>query len=264
MSPTPIAGRIFGHVIKNNCLIPVTARLFVVALLLTCAACKTGQQTAANSKSIAVENRTLEKDERKLFLADLAKNYPPYTQLSVNFTLKGKIENQEQYFQGSIQSTPDLLEITMTDAVFLSPLITLKIGKERVTLKDHARNKTETLPRAEYQWVELFGRYFPVVFFEPLMRGFFPVIFTSDETKLSQTPAGEIQLRGETAVFEFAGYCNNKRLEKLFYRDKAKNDVIAFQMGKFFEDRPYPQALKIELVNKDDFLTMNFKNLKVK
>jgi len=236
--------------------------LFATVFIFATVTCKTSQTSVTNAPS--VENRVLDKDERKQFLADLAKNYPAYAQLTVNFTLKGKIENQEQYFEGSIRSTPDLLEITMTDAVFLSPLMTLKIGKERVTLKDHARNKTETIPRAQYQWVELFGRYFPVIFFEPLMRGFLPVIFTADETKLSKTPAGEIQLRGETAIFEFAGYCNNKNLEKLFYRDKIKNDVIAFQMGKFFKDRPYPQALKIELVNKDDFLTMTFKNLRVK
>jgi hypothetical protein len=71
---------------------------------------------------------------------------------------------------------------------FSHPLLTLEIGDNTVSMKDHARNKKESIARKDYQWVELFGRSFPVSFFEPLMRGFVPADATAAQSTYLSTP----------------------------------------------------------------------------
>jgi hypothetical protein len=201
--------------------------------------------------------------EARAFRKDAAAFYGSYKTLSVSFTLKGKVNGEELYYEGELSSTDKSLKINLKDAVFLSPLITLEIGKDRVTLKDHARNKTETIPRADYQWVELFGRSFPIRFFEPLMRGFLPEDALAEDSTFAKTPAGEILVRSYNNSFEAAMYFAEARLKKIFYRDKVKGEILIFHLGTPFKNRSYPQTLKIEHSRMNDYLALTFRGLRV-
>ena len=205
----------------------------------------------------------LGKKEREKFLAEAALNYPPYRTLRVAFTLKGKVDNQELYYEGELNATPTNLKIKLTDAVFLSPLLTLEIGESKVTLKDHARNKIESIPRADYQWVELFGRSFPVRFFEPLMRGFLPEDTSAKDTILQNTAGGDTLARVNNNAFEAALYFYEAKLRKIFYRDKLRGEILVFEMVSFFRNRTYPQKMRIEHSRSNDYLQLDFKNLRV-
>lgn len=215
-----------------------------------------GTQGAASADELA-------KKDRLSFIEASRNEYPQYKNLTVDFTLKGRVSNEELYYTGELEATADHLKIKLKDAVFLSPLLTLDIGKVKVTLKDHARNKTESIPRADYQWVELFGRSFPVRFFEPLMRGYLPEDASGAESAYARTSAGDILVRSDNDSFEAAMYFNEARLKKIFYRDKLKGEILVFYLGNFFKKRIYPQTLKIEHSRSNDFLTMEFKGLNV-
>lgn len=205
----------------------------------------------------------LGKKERDKFLAEATLNYAPYRSLRVAFTLKGKVDNQELYYEGELSATPTNLKIKLTDAVFLSPLLTLEIGENKVTLKDHARNKTESIARADYQWVELFGRSFPVRFFEPLMRGFLPGDASAKDTTFQNTAGGDTLARVNDGAFEAALYFNEAKLRKIFYRDKQRGEILVFEMSAFFKNRTYPQKMRIEHSRSNDYLLLDFKGLRV-
>lgn len=205
----------------------------------------------------------LSKAETQQFFAETASRYPQYKSLAVSFTLKGKVNNEELYYEGELSAKGDDLRIHLKDAVFLSPLLTLDIGKERVKLKDHARNKTETMLRSEYQWVDLFGRAFPLRFFEPLMRGFLPADANDRESSFAKTSAGEILVRANNPSYEAAMYFSNASLQKIFYRDKVRGEILVFYLGNFFKKRAYPQTLKIEHSRTNDHLTLAFRGLRV-
>lgn len=205
----------------------------------------------------------LDKKEREKFLSEAALNYPPYRSLRVGFMLKGKVDNQELYYEGELNASTAALKIRLTDAVFLSPLLTLEIGETRVTLKDHARNKTESIARADYQWVELFGRSFPVRFFEPLMRGFLPEDASAKNTTLQRTAGGDTLARVNNNAFEAALYFNEAKLKKIFYRDKLRGEILVFELASFFKNRTYPQKMRIEHLRSNDYLQLDFKGLRV-
>lgn len=205
----------------------------------------------------------LQKKDRLAFIDSSRKEYPVYKNLAVDFTLKGRVSGEELFYMGELEATADNLRIKLKDAVFLSPLLTLDIGKAKVTLKDHARNKTDSIPRADYQWVELFGRSFPVRFFEPLMRGYLPEDASAADSAFARTTAGEVLVRSDNDSFEAAMYFGEARLKKIFYRDKMKGEILVFYLGSFFKNRAYPQTLKIEHSRSNDFLTLEFKGLKV-
>lgn len=205
----------------------------------------------------------LSKKEVQQFFDEAGARYPQYKSLSVSFTLKGKVNNEELYYEGELSASGDDLRIHLKDAVFLSPLLTLDVGKDRVRLKDHARNKTETVPRAEYQWVDLFGRAFPLRFFEPLMRGFLPADATDRESSFAKTSAGEILVKSSNSSYEAAMYFQDAALKKIFYRDKLRGEILVFHMANFFKKRNYPQVLKIEHSRTNDHLTLSFRGLRV-
>ncbi len=232
--------------------------LFLVFSLLRGSCGETKKPIQANANADEISNK-----EAEAFRKDAAAIYAPYKTLSVSFTLKGKVSNEELYYEGDLSSTATGLKIGMKDAVFLSPLLSLDIGKEKVTLKDIARNKTQTIPRAEYQWVELFGRTFPVRFFEPLMRGYLPEDALSPDSSFARTPAGEVLVRSDNNSFEAAMYFTDLKLTKIFYRDKLRGEILIFHLAKPFKNRQYPQTLKIEHSRANDFLTLNFKGLRV-
>lgn len=215
-----------------------------------------GTQNAASADELA-------KKDRLAFIDSSSKEYPAYKNLTVDFTLRGRVSGEELYYLGELEATADNLKIKLKDAVFLSPLLTLDIGKVKVTLKDHARNKTDSIPRADYQWVELFGRSFPVRFFEPLMRGYLPGDASAAESAFARTTAGEVLVRSDNDSFEAAMYFSESRLKKIFYRDKLKGEILVFYLGSFFKKRAYPQTLKIEHSRSNDFLTLEFKGLNV-
>jgi hypothetical protein len=205
----------------------------------------------------------LGKSERDQFLASSANNYPAYRSLRVAFTLKGKVDNQELYYEGELSATESNLKIRLTDAVFLSPLLTLDIGESKVTLKDHARNKTESIARSDYQWVELFGRSFPVRFFEPLMRGYLPPDAAAGGTVLQKTAGGDTLARVNTNAFEAALYFNEAKLRKIYYRDKLRGEILVFEMSAFFKNRTYPQKMRIEHSRSNDYLELSFRGLRI-
>lgn len=205
----------------------------------------------------------LSKKDAQEFVQNASGRYAQYKNLKVNFTLKGKVNNEELYYEGELSATPDNLKIHLKDAVFLSPLITLDIGKERVRFKDHARNKTESVPRAEYQWVDLFGRAFPLRFFEPLMRGFLPADATDRESTFAETSAGEVLVRANNDSYEAAMYFKETALRKIFYRDKVRGEILVFYLGDFFKKRTYPQNLKIEHSQTNDHIALTFRALRV-
>ncbi len=228
-----------------------------LALLLGCggnAAVKTSAAGAADS---------LSDQEVEAFRRGLTATYPAYKTLKVSFTLKGKVDNQELYYEGEMSATPASLTLKLTDAVFLSPLLTLEIGEATVTLKDHARNKRESIARKDYQWVELFGRSFPVRFFEPLMRGFVPTDAMAPASTYLSTPGGDTQVRATNDSYEAALYFNENKLRKIFYRDKLRGEILVFQIGTLFKTRAYPQKLRIEHSRSNDYLTLDFKGLRV-
>lgn len=228
-----------------------------LALVIGCggnASVKTGASVSADS---------LSEKEAEAFRRGITATYLPYKSLKVAFTLKGKVDNQELYYEGEMSATAASLTLRLTDAVFLSPLLTLEIGENTVTLKDHARNKKESIPRKDYQWVELFGRSFPVSFFEPLMRGFVPADATAVSSTYLATPAGDTQVRATTDSYEAALYFNENKLRKIFYRDKLRGEILVFQIGKLFKIRAYPQTMRIEHSRSNDYLTLDFKGLRV-
>jgi len=211
----------------------------------------------------AAKADTLSAQQAEAFRREIAAVYPTYKNLKVSFTLKGKVDNQELYYEGQLSATPTSLTLRLTDAVFLSPLLTLEIGESTVTMKDHARNKKESIARKDYQWVELFGRLFPVSFFEPLMRGFVPADATAPQSTYVSTQGGDTQVRSVNDSYEAALYFNENRLRKIFYRDKLRGEILVFQLGTLFKNRAYPQSMRIEHSRTNDYLTLNFKNLQV-
>lgn len=236
----------------------IAAITLAVFILQTCA-------TAAEKQSaISQESaNALTKQELAAFRTEVAKNYPAYKRLKVQFTLKGKIDSQELFYEGEISATEKNLQILLKDAVFLSPLLSVNFGADTVIVKDIARNKTQRLVREEYSWVELFGRSFPVRFFEPMMRGFLPQDATAAESTYERTSAGEILVRSRTDNFEAALYFSGGVLTKLFYRDKTRGEILVFNLASPFKERNYPKTLSIELTRSTDFLKLNFKGLRV-
>lgn len=236
----------------------IAAITLAVLILQTC-------QTAANEKNpiSEVSANALTKQELAAFRAEVARNYPPYKKLKVQFTLKGKIDSQELFYEGEITATEKNLQILLKDAVFLSPLMSVDFGADTVVVKDIARNKTERLGRKEYSWVVLFGRSFPVRFFEPMMRGFLPQDATAAESTYERTSAGEVLVRSRTDDFEAALYFSGGVLTKLFYRDKTRGEIFVFNLASPFKERNYPRVLSIELTRSTDFLKLNFKGLRV-
>ncbi len=233
------------------------AAVFILAVRATCGGDTVKTGPGADSPD------SLSKKDAQQFISETTARYAQYKSLSVSFTLKGKVNNEELYYEGELSAKGDDLRIHLKDAVFLSPLLTLEIGKERVKLKDHARNKTETVPRADYQWVDLFGRAFPLRFFEPLMRGFLPADATDRESAYARTSAGEVMVRANNTSYEAAMYFQNAALQKIFYRDKLRGEILVFHMGNFFKKRTYPQTLKIEHSRTNDYLTLAFRGLRV-
>lgn len=231
--------------------------LSVSAFRATC-----GGEIKTESKKIDSANALSDKEIAD-FKSALAVQYPAYTKLSVAFTLKGKVSNEELYYEGELSANATDLRIQLKDAVFLSPLLSLNIGSEKVTMRDIAHNKTQSVARADYQWVELFGRMFPVRFFEPLMRGLLPADATAAGSSYEKTAAGEVLVRSDNNAFEAALYFKDARLQKIFYRDKTQGEIIIFHIGAPFNDRAYPRAIKIELARSNDYLALNFKALRI-
>jgi len=244
--------------IANRWAVKLVPGALACVLLLAC-----GSGTTAVKSGAGTTADTLSGKEAEAFRHELALNYPTYKSLKVGFTLKGKVDNQELYYEGEMSATPAMLTIRLTDAVFLSPLLTLEIGENTVSMKDHARNKKESIARKDYQWVELFGRSFPVSFFEPLMRGFVPADATAAQSTYLRTPGGDTQVRSLNDSYEAALYFNDNRLRKIFYRDKLRGEILIFQLGTLFKTRAYPQSMRIEHSRTNDYLTLNFKNLRV-
>ena len=228
-----------------------------LALRATCGGAAVKKQQDAGAAD------DLTKKEAQKFIAEATSQYSAYRSLKVNFTLKGKVNDEELYYEGELSASGDDLRIHLKDAVFLSPLLTLDIGKERVKLKDHARNKTESVPRSEYQWVDLFGRAFPLRFFEPLMRGFLPGDATNKESSFAKTSGGEILVKTSNDSYEAAMYFQGSSLRKIFYRDKLRGEILVFHLANFFNKRAYPQILKIEHSRTNDHLTLSFRGLRV-
>lgn len=232
--------------------------LLATLLALSCSAPAVRPNTKESKTT-----QELGKIERQKFRLEASANYPTYRNLRVSFSLKGKVDNQELYYVGDLEANPVGLKIKLTDAIFLSPLMTLEIGQQKVTLKDHARNKTESIARADYQWVELFGRSFPVRFFEPLMRGYLPDDAFLPQSMLERTAGGEILSRIADDSFEAALYFYEAKLHKIFYRDKMRGEILIFELANFFKERVYPRKLRIEHSRQNDFLQLDFKNLRV-
>jgi len=238
-------------------------RYFLLCLLSVSAfRASCGGAKKIESKNIDSANALSDKEITD-FKKAIATQYPAYTKLSVAFTLKGKVSNEELYYEGELSANATDLRIQLKDAVFLSPLLSLNIGNEKVTMRDIAHNKTESVARADYQWVELFGRTFPVRFFEPLMRGLLPADATAAESSYEKTAAGEVLVRSDNSAFEAALYFKDARLQKIFYRGKVKGEIIVFYIGAPFKDRTYPRAIKIELARSNDYLALSFKGLRI-
>lgn len=238
------------------------ATAFAVGVLFIGLRATCGGETVKTTQTGGAADE-LSKKETQQFFGETGARYPQYKSLKVDFTLKGKVNNEELYYEGELSASGDDLRIHLKDAVFLSPLLTLDIGKDRVRLKDHARNKTETVPRSEYQWVDLFGRAFPLRFFEPLMRGFLPADATDTESSFAKTSAGEILVKTSNSSYEAAMYFQDASLKKIFYRDKVRGEILVFHLANFFKKRTYPQVLKIEHSRTNDHLTLSFRSLRV-
>jgi len=236
----------------------VVASLAVLSLRASC-----GNKQKPPPVGNGPTSEELSRGEAEKFRKEVTSFYAPYKSLSVGFTLKGKVSNEELFYEGDLSSSAASLKLGLKDAVFLSPLITLDIGKEKVSLRDHARAKVESIPRSEYQWVELFGRTFPVRFFEPLMRGMLPEDAVAKDSVYARTGAGEVLVRSNNDSFEAAMYFSGTQLVKIFYRDKIRGEILIFHIGAFFKKGNYPQTLKIEHSRANDYLTLAFKGLRV-
>ncbi|MCS6972109.1 MAG: hypothetical protein N2Z22_05415 [Turneriella sp.] len=223
-------------------------------------ACTTKTQQRAPDKE--TNTAELNKAEREKFAADLKSKYPPYHRLQVAFTLKGKVSDQELYYEGSLDASAQSLAIRLSDAIFLSPLLTLSMEEKEVKLKDHARNRTEVVPRAQYQWVELFGRAYPVRFFEPLLRGQIPNEILAPGVVLQRNPAGEIFARLDSEAYSAALFFREAVLWKIFYHNRISGEILVFELSNFFRQRSFPQRLRIEHTQSHDYLELNFRNLR--
>ena len=95
------------------------------------------------------------------------------------------------------------------------------------------------------------------------MRGFLPADANDRESSFAKTSAGEILVRANNPSYEAAMYFNKASLQKIFYRDKVRGEILVFYLGNFFKKRAYPQTLKIEHSRTNDHLTLAFRGLRV-
>ncbi len=225
------------------------------------------RSTPEEVKGIPIENPQVQ--EKEAFVETLKENYAAYSVLTTSFILKGKIDRQDQYFEGYLKATSsaqgDTLYILLKDTVFKSPIFSVYIAGGKVTQKDFLKNKTEVIPMEKYQWVVLFGDLFPFQFFYPIMRGYLPEDIFSRDSKYVKTENKIIYTSAYyDAAFLFTGKTS---LSKLFYKNKMNNDILLFEIyGKSSpaNARHFPKNLYIRRQGTEDFLKIDFFSCRIK
>lgn len=256
----------------NNLKIPeFIFRWFAVLLLVlnvSCAGSKETQKTEQSTPETATENQG--PDERELFLEQLNTVYSKYDRLFARFTLKGKADNKEIFYDGTIvvnnggSLTGQTLNIVLKDPVFRSPFFTLKIENGQVTRIDHMRNQSETLPLNQFHWVELFGSVFPFRMFYPLLAGFTPAeVF--DETSTYQPEKNRVRFGNQ--YYQVITNFQQNIMTSIYFKSLTQNEITAIQfLGKSTADdkRYFPKEIMVtRSVNKDYIrLIFSYVNLK--
>lgn len=239
---------------KNNYII---LYLFLIGLI-TFFSCKS--QEKKENTPLPQKN---EINEKQLYLDKLKSSYSRYSTFTSSFILKGKIDRQDHYFQGYLKATSssagDTLYIILKDTVFRSPVYSIYIAGNMVTQKDYLKNKIEKIPMSRYQWVVLFGDIFPFQFFYPIMRGYLPDDAYSENSKYVKK---ENKILYQSSYYDAAFiFDDSQALEKLFYKNKMNNDVLAFEFyGNVISKskRQFPKTLYIRRQNSIDFLKITF------
>lgn len=242
----------------NNLAFSFKSILFVILILPSC------RSTAKVSEPVTVKPVLVTANTQNE-LAEIKKTYAEYSSFSAKFILKGKVENAEILYDGTIKAGKGVLTITLQDPVFRSPFFSLKVDKNMVFQTDHMRNKTDRVPLAQYRWVEVFGKVFPFRFFYPILKGFAPEeIYLA--TQGVSTESGEIRIRNETDEVEFASFSRNGKISRILFRSKIAPDTLLlnFSADSASKARHFPRTIMITRPGKEDFIRMTFSGVKFK
>ncbi|MCS6983865.1 MAG: hypothetical protein NZM25_01905 [Leptospiraceae bacterium] len=195
----------------------------------------------------------------------LRQNYPAYARLQAYFTLKGKVDGQEIYYEGILDSKQKSFSVLLKDSIFKSPLFSIKIDEEKVIQIDYLRDKKETIPFEEYRWVVLFGRLFPFRFFYPILKGYLPNEIFLEDTVYEETKEGKIRFLFKTPYFDARAVIEEGILRNLFYKNEINQEVVAitFEGTSMAQGRYFPQKIYISRPKTLDYVQLNFSRVVV-
>jgi len=247
--------------------INLTSNFLLIFLILECSSSQIKPKNVRTETK--KENRKFK--AKKEIIEKLNKHFSIYKKMSANFQIKGNMNNKEMYYSGKLYSTIDKsgnrnLTITLKDAIFLSPIFTLKIRGQNLTEIDHLRDKRRKFTLDEYRWIEVFGRVFPFKFFLPILMGFVPNEILSSKAKYSQKN-NKLTYLGD--YYDSIGnLTKNSSLKSIYFRTRGEKEVVIIQfIGRSTskKKRYFPHKLHINRSRStNDFLSMKFSRVNIR
>lgn len=231
---------------------------FLVACIFVFSACKTSAPIKENQNSI-------EPTGKEALLRRVREIYSPWEKLSASFVLKGKVENAEILYDGTLRADKKVLAIVLKDPIFRSPFVSLTVQGEMVTQVDHLRNKTVSMPLKQFKWVQVFGRVFPFAFFYPILKGFPPDVIYEENAKYSIPKPQVERLTSVKSSWESIVNFENSIMSSVFFKTSMDNEIVAISFyARQSTQRYFPKEILITRPKSNDHIRIQFKNVVIR
>lgn len=192
--------------------------------------------------------------------------YAPYQKMSAIYVIKGRVDGNEIFYDGTIKSSPGYFHALLKDPIFRSPLFSLTVDGEKVVRKDYLRDRTEYSNLKSYRWVEVFGDVFPFRFFLPLLRGFTPDQLDNSNATRQKTDEGYDRFRYKGQRYETVADFKDGLMVRLFFKSPLDDKILILQFkgrATAEDERYFPSRIYINRAGENDYLEIRFKSITI-
>jgi len=207
---------------------------------------------------------------KEQFLKRIVNHYGPYQKLSAYFTIKGKIKNQELYYNGkqiisfSKEKKLKHLLIELREPFLKALMFSLRLKGDYVYVHDPTKQKPEKIALKDYRWVEIFGRIFPFEFFLPVLMGFPPSDIFAPGAKIN---FNKQRIKNSNRFYDLVVDFDDGKIKEFFFKSKTQKEIIIIEFkGNILKGkkRHFPKMLKISQTETKGIIKIIFNKVKIK